>query len=367
MAFSSSFQSRQSKSTAPTSSFPKTKRTSAYNKDFEQHYIDHGVYPDNQKSKPGGLEELHQRLLQQRPSLSPSCFSDHAFEDFQQKLAGVINEDNVMRDVMPIIAGYANIPSQQNLQFTRLNSMTNCATVDPKPDFYDGARLGDIKKCVREELGPFIIPTGHRMAPVAPNFFLEAKAPQGAVDVAKRQAMQDGAYGARAMHSLQSYSQGKPVYDGYAYTITSTFHAGSGSLKLYATHPTAGPENAPEYHLTQIKGCDLTNDPDAFRQGATTFRNARDWAQEKRDTFITAANERARSTKPGPTRTEGMKYLDWLASLDVAQEPSASNQDSAAGHCIPNTCNTHLASAKWIEEDDIQGSAPHSRQIWWKP
>jgi hypothetical protein len=116
--------------------------------------------------------------------------------------------------------------------------MTGCVTVDPKPDFYDGARLEDINREVREELGPYIIPIGYTTAPVAPNFFMEAKAPSGGVDVAKRQAMQDGAYGARAMHSLQSYSEGKPVYDGNAYTITSTYYAGTGTLKLYATHPT---------------------------------------------------------------------------------------------------------------------------------
>lgn len=40
------------------------------------------------------------------------------------------------------------------------------------------------------------------MALVAPNFFLEAKAPHRAADVVRRQAMQNSAYGARAMHSL---------------------------------------------------------------------------------------------------------------------------------------------------------------------
>lgn len=132
--------------------------------------------------------------------------------------------------------------------------MTGGVTVNPKPDFYNSARLEDIDKSVWEELGPFIIPTRHRTAPVAPNFFMEAKAPYGAVDVAKRQAIQDGAYGAHTIYSLQSYSEGKPVYDGNAYTITLTYYAGTSTLKLYATHLTAGPENAPEYHMTQIKG-----------------------------------------------------------------------------------------------------------------
>jgi hypothetical protein len=107
--------------------------------------------------------------------------------------------------------------------------------------------------------------------------------------VARRQAMQDGAYGARAMHSLQLYSEGKPVYDGNAYTVTSTFHAGTGTLQLYTTHPTEG-ENGPEYHMTQVSGRALTGNINNFREGVTAFQNARDWAREQRDAFISAAN-----------------------------------------------------------------------------
>ena len=334
MASSSSFRSRHTKSTGLTSN--SSRRSSAYDKDFEQHYIDHHVYPeeyeysdDRQTPEPGGLDDLYQRLSQPRPSLSPSRFTASIFRDLKRTNARVIDEGEVMRHVFPIIAGNSNIPNKENLQFTRLESMTNGVTVDPKPDFYDGAHLEDIDKSVREELSTYIIPTGHRTAPVASNFFMEAKAPHGAADVVRRQAMQNGAYGARAMHSLQSYSEGKPVYDGNAYTITSTYHAGTGTLKLYVTHPTCGEDGiSPEYHISQVKGWDLTGNINTFREAATAFRNARDWAQEQRDTFITAANARARSSNPEPTRTEGMTYPGWLATLDQAQESSVSNQDS---------------------------------------
>jgi hypothetical protein len=73
--------------------------------------------------------------------------------------------------------------------------------------------------------------TIHARAPAVPNFFLAAKPPSGNVDVAKRQATLNGALGARAMYKLQSYAAGKPVYDGNAYTITSTYH--DGTLKMY--------------------------------------------------------------------------------------------------------------------------------------
>jgi hypothetical protein len=67
---------------------------------------------------------------------------------------------------------------------------------------------------------------------------------------------------------------------------------------MYTTHPTAptNPGSQPEYHMNQLKGWTMTSDPETFRQGATWYRNARDWAKEKRDEFIEAANERAANT-----------------------------------------------------------------------
>ncbi|TAQ83868.1 hypothetical protein B7494_g7808 [Chlorociboria aeruginascens] len=293
MSSSRSSPSRHTKSTVLTSVSSKTRRSSAYDKDFEQHYIDNRA-----------LDNFDQNLLRLRPSLSPSRFTASNFRDFERKNNRVIDKGEFMRDVMPIIAGDANIPNKQNLLLTRLESITSNITVDPKPNFYDGPRLKNIDKSVREKLGPFIVPAGHRTAPVAPNFFLEVKASRGGIDVARRQALQDGAYGARAMHSLQSYCDGKLVYDGNAYTITTTYH--DGQLKMYTTHPTRGKDGiSPEYHMTQ------------------------------RDTFTIAANERARSTNPELTRTERMAYPDWLATLDKAQEPPASSQDSAYSDCNP--------------------------------
>lgn len=37
----------------------------------------------------------------------------------------------------------------------------------------------------------------------------------------------------------------------------------------------------------------MTSDFETFRQGATAYRNARDWAKEQRDEAIRRANERA--------------------------------------------------------------------------
>ncbi|KAK4107609.1 hypothetical protein N656DRAFT_772451 [Canariomyces notabilis] len=147
-------------------------------------------------------------------------------------------------------------------------------------------------------LNKLIVPTRHASAPVAPNFFLETKGPSGGADVALRQALHDGAIGARAMHSLQNYGAEEPTFDGNAYTYSSTYHAGTGTLQLYAHHvaPPTAPDGRPEYHMSQIEAYALTGSRKRFVEGATAFRNARDMARRHRDGFIQSANARARQT-----------------------------------------------------------------------
>lgn len=145
-------------------------------------------------------------------------------------------------------------------------------------------------------LNKLIIPTKHASAPVAPNFFLETKAPSGGADVGLRQALHNGAIGARAIHTLQNYGAEEPPFDGNAYSYSSTYH--DGTLKLYAHHVTSPtvPGGRPEYHMTQVRGFAMTSDRETFVQGATAFRNARDLAQMYRDNFIQAANAKARQS-----------------------------------------------------------------------
>lgn len=49
---------------------------------------------------------------------------------------------------------------------------------------------------------------------------------------------------------------------------------------------------SPEYYVHQLKGWSMTSDFETFRQGATAYRNARDWAKEQRDEAIRRANGR---------------------------------------------------------------------------
>ncbi|POR39177.1 Uncharacterized protein TPAR_00623, partial [Tolypocladium paradoxum] len=93
--------------------------------------------------------------------------------------------------------------------------------------------------------------------------------------------------------SLQNYGGTTPTYDGNAYTYSSTYQ--DGTLKLYAHHIAAPitPGGLPEYHMTKLRGFDMTDSRETFVEGATAFRNARELAQRHRDSFIQIANAKA--------------------------------------------------------------------------
>lgn len=45
--------------------------------------------------------------------------------------------------------------------------------------------------------------------------------------------------------------------------------------------------------MTQLNGWKMTSNPEAFRQGASALRNARDLVKEEREELIAAANAKA--------------------------------------------------------------------------
>lgn len=94
------------------------------------------------------------------------------------------------------------------------------------------------------------------------------------------------------MDSLRSYGQENPSHNINAYTISSIYH--DGTLKMFTSHPTqpTSPGSRPEYHMHQLNAWCMTGNIETFRQGATYYRNGRDWAKEQRDKAIRRANER---------------------------------------------------------------------------
>lgn len=296
---SATSRSRNSNSTRATTVANRSGRSLAYGKEFEQHLNDYNIYlaghdyrDDVSTPEPQG-SNLRLELMVERVSLSPSRFPSFAFREFKKKNARAEFESDIVKNVIPVLCGDANIPNQQNILFTELDVITDNNAVKPKPDFFDGALLQELSRSVRDDpdLRRLIIPTKHRGVPVAPNFFLEIKGPDGNAAVAQRQACYDGAYGARAMHALQNYGRTLPVFDGNAYTFSSTYHANTGTLQLYAHHVTAPTTEGgrPEYHMTQLRSFSMTDTRETYVEGAAAFRNARLVAKRRRDAIIEAA------------------------------------------------------------------------------
>ncbi|KIW41742.1 uncharacterized protein PV06_07266 [Exophiala oligosperma] len=295
----SSASSKPSDSTKTT-----TTKTTPYSGNFEQKCIDNGIYPDvyeyldgNISQNPTNLGDIQAAQRVPRASLSPSRFTDKDFEAFRRANAKAKGETTGMCTVFPLIAGNeATHHSQMGLPLSKLEAFDKGLS-DPRPDVYHGAAPSSIHPRVRADLADFIIPSKvDTSRPAAPNFFVEGKSAQGRADVAKRQALLDGAMGARAMHQLQNYKAAEPIYDNRARSFSATYQ--DGILQTYAHHVTKppAPGGDPEYHMTLIRGFVLTSDRESFVQGATAYRNTRDLAKAERVSSIARANQEARTT-----------------------------------------------------------------------
>ncbi|KAH7304977.1 hypothetical protein B0I35DRAFT_444555 [Stachybotrys elegans] len=213
------------------------------------------------------------------------------------------DEAEVLANVMPAILGppISTEPSGRNTAFGNLEPLTDGAITPAKPDIYYGSIPQRLSQTVRDKIGEYIVPSTMHSKPLAPNFFVEAKGPDGSSAVLHRQACYDGAVGSRGMHSLQNYGREQPQYDGRAYVFSSTYQ--HGILRMYAHHPTAPKTDgmSPRYHMTKVGTWVMNEERGDFVRGATALRNARDLAKQHRDNFIQAANSRASATSPHST------------------------------------------------------------------
>lgn len=313
-----------------------TRKSSAYNPNFEQHLIGHGIYPegydeDEEIEEPANIEDIYRRLAQPRASLSPSLFTREQFLDYKKKNREALTESKVMSKAFPIIAGTADILSQENLRFTNLQDPPDGSISKAQPDFYDGTCPEDLNKQIREELGPYIVPSTNTAAPCLPNFCSEVKGPKGPADVNKLLACYDGSIGERAMLELSSYVDPGTVPYNIAHTITSTYHGGTGDLTIYSTHANQSnnPQHPIEYRMTQLRGWKMTDTADTFRQGATAWRNARGLAKEKREEFIAVANAKGFNAET-PGIESSMQSFVSLSSNDPTHPESEKSADELA-------------------------------------
>jgi len=367
MASSQSGSRKRAKSGKESDTSSRTKKSSAYDPAFEQHLIDHSVYPhgydydgEDASVYPGNWEEINDRLAQPRPSLSPSQFPREEFRKFEKTNMGALTEGKVMSKVFPIIAGTADIPSQENLPFGNLKDLTDGSITKAQPDFYDGSRPADLDKRIRQKLEPYIVPSTNTATPCLPNFFTEGKGPNGNIAVCKNQALYNGTLGARGMHELRSFVDPKTAHDNNAYTITSTYHGGSGDLTIYTTHPTQSNDAQilTEYRTTQLNGWKMTGNPEAFRQGASALRNARDWAKEKREKLMAVANGNALNSEPSGSYSSGRSFVS-LPSTEYVQLESETSADELA--VDTNTC------ARSTHKTPVGARARHSSKEFPRP
>jgi hypothetical protein len=92
----------------------------------------------------------------------------------------------VINSVIPIIEGKVGDDKcvAGYIPFNNLDHLTDGTIAPAKPDLFYGARPEQLDRRVRTELGSRIIPSTQNDLPMAPNFFLEAKGPDGSLTVA---------------------------------------------------------------------------------------------------------------------------------------------------------------------------------------
>lgn len=278
-------------------------KSGPYDHNFQQHLIDHGIYPHSYEypdgqipPKPNNWGAIKERLARRRSSLSSVKFTEEAHEKFIHADANAFKEKQVMESIISVIEGENGDVRcvSGGIPFRNLDPLTDGTLVSGNPDHYVGARPEQLNRQIRNEISGKIIPSTQHDLPILPNFFLAVKGPDGSLAVARRQASYDGALGARAMHSLQTYGQEQSDFDNNAYTITSIYHG--GTLRMFTSHPSKTTTSGrTEYHMSKLRSISLIDTPESFREGVTWFRNARDWTKYQRNNAIRRANEQAAS------------------------------------------------------------------------
>ncbi|KAL9101137.1 MAG: hypothetical protein Q9163_003581 [Psora crenata] len=269
----------------------KSGRTSAYDSNFMKLLRKSNIRAPQRAHKPANFEQLRNRLLQRRASLTPDHFSEDRFDSFLDAVDDAQDEGSVMSNVLPAIKGDHRYLSTQNRLCNNWKRLASGKVVMAKPDFFDGARPGQQYQQIGDVLDSLIVPSTISECPFLPNFFGEVKAPTGIPVVAERQACYDGAFGARAMHHVRNYGA-EETYDHNAHSFTFTYYV--GILQLYAHHMREddGTRTRPCYYMTMLGSWSLVGSRQQFACGAAAFRNLRDLASEMREQFLADAHRR---------------------------------------------------------------------------
>ncbi|KND87466.1 hypothetical protein TOPH_07872, partial [Tolypocladium ophioglossoides CBS 100239] len=142
-----------------------TRSTGPYDSNFQQHLTNYRVYPARYTHpdgkalpRPDNLDEIKQILGQPRPSLSPSQFSEGAFDAFQDADTHAAKEAQVMARVIPIIEGKLEDPkcAGGQIPFRNRDHLTDGSLVPGNLDIYYGSRPEQLRPAICNELGGHI-------------------------------------------------------------------------------------------------------------------------------------------------------------------------------------------------------------------
>ncbi|CAG9979409.1 unnamed protein product [Clonostachys byssicola] len=290
--------------------------------------LKYNIYPAF-SSQPLDLRSLQDTLAVPRPSVPPLTVSDDAYEIFRKNVRAAKNGRELIFHLVPALMGN-EYPSNHFVFDAPFVTMDPLGDDIPaaQPDLYCGEfPHHSLHRTVREALAKHINPSLSHMLPIVPNFFLECQDLDFAERDEKSRAQHDGAFGARAIHSLQNYGNEEPEYDNQPYTFSATYH--EGILVLYAHHVTKpySEGELPEFHMNQIYTVHILASRESFIEGITAFRNARDEAQKHRDRFIAAANRKRAS-------------LQELADIQVKQLPNTLQRPNVGSDTLRQVTNS---------------------------
>ena len=181
------------------------------------------------KRKYRGLRDLEMDRERLRQPRSATEAIPHTADDFQMfvDMSFQATETDLTANVFHVIRGPSTYHHARNLLCSNFASMTSGEATDPKPDYLEAANQSDLHPILARELASLILPSFQgcdEVMHVVPNLAVEVKSGVSCMRTALRQACLDGAYGARALYSVDRFGRGvdePSPYEGGAYAYSA--------------------------------------------------------------------------------------------------------------------------------------------------
>lgn len=157
----------------PEATDPEISSTMAYTAAWEQHMIDHSIFPPRYHltQKPANLGDIQTMLKRRRPSLDQARFSDDGFSKLEKNNEEAKSKSSALTLVFSTFIGKLDIPHVQNSSFQNLRYLTDGSIPMPRPEFYDEAHPLKIGWELQEDLAKLIMPSTNPSVPILPTFW----------------------------------------------------------------------------------------------------------------------------------------------------------------------------------------------------